>query len=93
MRLSARKASKIWRDRPTEPLDTAVYWTERVIRWGHQAPLLSPARDLQLYQYLLLDVALAILLALIILILLLRIILVIILRFISGSINGKEKLN
>lgn len=93
MRLSARRASKIWRDRPTDPLDTAVYWTERVIRWGHQAPLHSAARDLPLYQYLLLDVALAILFAFIVLIVLFRKILVIILHFISGSVNSKEKLN
>ncbi|VVC97207.1 unnamed protein product [Leptidea sinapis] len=54
----ARLISQIWRDRANTPLDTAVYWTERVIRWGHRSPLHSTARNLSLYQYALLDIAL-----------------------------------
>ncbi|XP_013149077.1 PREDICTED: UDP-glucuronosyltransferase 2B37-like [Papilio polytes] len=54
--LNARRVSSIWRDRPADPLETAVYWTERVIRWGHHAPLHSPARDMPFYQVALLDV-------------------------------------
>ncbi|CAH2076950.1 unnamed protein product, partial [Iphiclides podalirius] len=55
-RLNARRVSSIWRDRQADPLETAVYWTERVIRWGHAAPLHSAARDMPLYQLALLDV-------------------------------------
>ncbi|KPI92915.1 UDP-glucuronosyltransferase 1-9 [Papilio xuthus] len=55
-RLNARRVSSIWRDRQADPLETAVYWTERVIRWGHHAQLHSPARDMPLYQIALLDV-------------------------------------
>ncbi|XP_013178836.1 PREDICTED: UDP-glucuronosyltransferase 1-7C-like [Papilio xuthus] len=54
--LNARRVSSIWRDRQADPLETAVYWTERVIRWGHHAQLHSPARDMPLYQIALLDV-------------------------------------
>ncbi|XP_037302846.1 UDP-glucosyltransferase 2-like [Manduca sexta] len=93
MRLTARRASKIWKDRQADPLDTAVYWTERVIRWGRQAPLHSHARDLPLHQYLLLDVAATFIVVIIILAVILRIILVLILRFVSGSVNTKEKLH
>ncbi|XP_013149211.1 PREDICTED: UDP-glucuronosyltransferase 1-5-like [Papilio polytes] len=53
---NAKRVSSIWRDRQADPLETAVYWTERVIRWGHHAPLHSPARDMPLYQVALLDV-------------------------------------
>ncbi|VVC99840.1 unnamed protein product [Leptidea sinapis] len=38
------------------PLDTAVYWVERVIRWGPAAKLHSDARDMPFYQLVLLDV-------------------------------------
>ncbi|XP_046661713.1 UDP-glucosyltransferase 2-like isoform X1 [Homalodisca vitripennis] len=50
------RLSQLFRDRPMTPLQTAVYWTEYVIR--HQgAPHLRPASvNLPLYQYLLLDV-------------------------------------
>ncbi|XP_046661745.1 UDP-glucosyltransferase 2-like isoform X2 [Homalodisca vitripennis] len=51
-----RRLSQQFRDRPMTPLQTAVYWTEYVIR--HQgAPHLRPASvNMPLYQYLLLDV-------------------------------------
>ncbi|XP_046661719.1 UDP-glucosyltransferase 2-like [Homalodisca vitripennis] len=51
-----RRLSKQFQDRPMTPLQTAVYWTEYVIR--HQgAPHLRPASvNLPFYQYLLLDV-------------------------------------
>ncbi|XP_046663503.1 UDP-glucosyltransferase 2-like [Homalodisca vitripennis] len=51
-----RKLSQQFRDRPMTPLQTALYWTEYVIR--HQgAPHLQPASvSLPLYQYFLLDV-------------------------------------
>ncbi|XP_026732558.1 UDP-glucuronosyltransferase 2B1-like isoform X1 [Trichoplusia ni] len=92
MRLSARQASKIWKDRIADPLDTAVYWVERVIRWGDQDPLHSTARDLNFIEYNLLDVAAVILLAIIMIILILRIVIMKILRLISGGMK-KEKLH
>ncbi|KAJ8730592.1 hypothetical protein PYW08_002005 [Mythimna loreyi] len=93
MRLSARRVSKIWHDRLADPLDTAVYWVERVIRWGDQDPLHSTARDLTFIEHSLLDVAAVILLAIIVLILVLRIVLYQILRLLSASMSKKEKLH
>ncbi|KAG8255701.1 hypothetical protein J6590_086639 [Homalodisca vitripennis] len=51
-----KRLSHQFRDRPMTALQTAVYWTEYVIR--HQgAPHLRPASvNVPLYQYLLLDV-------------------------------------
>nr|XP_034827024.1 UDP-glucuronosyltransferase 2B19-like isoform X2 [Maniola hyperantus] len=68
MRLNARRISKIWKDRESSPLDTAVFWTERVIRWGHAAPLHTAARELAFYELALLDVAAAYILALLVLV-------------------------
>lgn len=51
-----REVSKIFRDRPTKPLDTAVYWTEYIIRYKGAPHLRSAAVDMPLYQYLLLDI-------------------------------------
>lgn len=92
MRISARRASKIWRDRQNDPLDTAVFSTERVIRWGHADQLHTIAKDQPFYQHILLDVAIAVFVVLGILLAVLRLILVYTLRFISGG-NGKEKLH
>lgn len=72
MRVSARQASKIWRDRLNDPLETAVYWTERVARWGPAAKLHAQARDMPFYQLALLDVLAALVLGVIILLLVLR---------------------
>ncbi|XP_068632422.1 UDP-glucosyltransferase 2-like isoform X3 [Battus philenor] len=66
-RVHARRISSIWRDRQADPLETAVYWTERVIRWGNTAPLHSAARDMPLYQVALLDVIAAFIVAILIL--------------------------
>ncbi|CAG4985717.1 unnamed protein product [Parnassius apollo] len=67
-RVKARLVSSIWRDRQADPLETAVYWTERVIRWGHAAPLHSSARDMPFYQLALLDVIAAFTVAILILV-------------------------
>ncbi|XP_075974220.1 UDP-glucosyltransferase 2-like isoform X1 [Anticarsia gemmatalis] len=93
MRLSARRASKIWQDRIADPMETAVYWVERVIRWGDLDPLHSSARDLSFIEYNLLDVLAVIILALILFILVLRIVLNQIFKLISGSFHSKEKLH
>nr|XP_021186280.2 UDP-glycosyltransferase UGT5 isoform X2 [Helicoverpa armigera]WRX06240.1 UGT46A4 [Helicoverpa armigera] len=93
MRVSARRASKMWQDRIADPLDTAVYWVERVIRWGDQDPLHSAARDLTFIEYNLIDVAAVILLAIVFMILVLRIVVNQILRLLSASMSKKEKLH
>uniref|UniRef100_A0A1B6K0J6 UDP-glucuronosyltransferase n=1 Tax=Homalodisca liturata TaxID=320908 RepID=A0A1B6K0J6_9HEMI len=53
---NAKKLSERFLDRPQSPLDTAVYWTEYVIRHGGAPHLQSAAVHLTWYQYYLLDV-------------------------------------
>ncbi|XP_065218985.1 UDP-glycosyltransferase UGT5-like [Planococcus citri] len=54
--VNMKKLSRIYKDRPTSVMDTAIYWIEYVIRHEGAHHLRSPAVDLPLYQYLLLDV-------------------------------------
>lgn len=64
---TAKDLSEAFHDRPMPPLDEAVYWIEYVARHKdtEAARLMrTPALDLHLYQYLLLDVFAAILLGL-----------------------------
>ena len=52
----AREVAALFRDRPRQAADEAVWWTEYVVR-NHGAKHLRPlGADLPLYQYLLLDV-------------------------------------
>ncbi|KAJ4428693.1 hypothetical protein ANN_25686 [Periplaneta americana] len=48
--------ARIFRDRPLSALDTAIFWTEYVLRHKGAPHLRSAAVDLTWYQYLLLDV-------------------------------------
>lgn len=57
----AKQLSQLVRDVPKTPLDTAVYWTEYVIRHKGAPHLYSGARDLNFFQYYLLDVTAVIL--------------------------------
>ncbi|KAK9306718.1 hypothetical protein QLX08_002635 [Tetragonisca angustula] len=54
-RKSARKMSHMFRDRPMNGLDTAIYWTEYVIRNGPDS-LKSPAVDMPWWKLNLIDV-------------------------------------
>ncbi|XP_066990896.2 UDP-glycosyltransferase UGT5 isoform X1 [Anabrus simplex] len=53
---TAKLISERFRDRPQSALETAIFWTEYVIRHGGGAHLRSAAVDMPMYQYLLLDV-------------------------------------
>lgn len=57
---NAKRLSELYRDRPVSAMDTAVYWTEYVIRHKGTKHLQSAAMHLAWYQYLLLDVILVI---------------------------------
>ncbi|XP_069670538.1 UDP-glucosyltransferase 2-like [Periplaneta americana] len=59
-RTNAKRLSQLFRDRPQSALDTAIYWTEYVIRHRGAPHLRSAALDLTWYQYLLLDFILSI---------------------------------
>ncbi|XP_049793972.1 UDP-glycosyltransferase UGT5-like isoform X2 [Schistocerca nitens] len=56
-REKAELRSRLFWDRPESPVETAVYWTEYVLRHRGAPHLRSAALDLSWYQYLLLDVA------------------------------------
>ncbi|CAK1600691.1 unnamed protein product [Parnassius mnemosyne] len=86
-RVKARLVSSIWLDRQADPLETAVYWTERVIRWGHAAPLHSASRDMPFYQLALLDVIAAFTVAILILVTLLWFILSAVYRLVFSKEN------
>ncbi|KAK7865317.1 hypothetical protein R5R35_007400 [Gryllus longicercus] len=55
-RNAARERSVLLRDQPETPLQRAIYWSEYVIRHRGAEHLLSPAREMSLVQYFLLDV-------------------------------------
>lgn len=53
---NAMAVSRAFRDRPMSPLNTAMFWTEYVIRHRGAPHMRSAALELSWYQYLLLDV-------------------------------------
>uniref|UniRef100_T1GCU3 UDP-glucuronosyltransferase n=1 Tax=Megaselia scalaris TaxID=36166 RepID=T1GCU3_MEGSC len=55
---AARARQRLLRDQRSSPLETAVYWTEYVLRHNGAYHLQSTARNLSWMQYYLLDVAL-----------------------------------
>jgi glucuronosyltransferase len=60
---NAVRVQLAFKDRPLSPVDTAIFWTEYVIRHGGAQHMRSAALDLSWYQYLLLDVLVVLLLA------------------------------
>lgn len=56
-RENIQRGSKIFRDRPQNPRERAVWWVEHVLRHGGQH-LHSIAHDLPWYEYLMLDILL-----------------------------------
>ncbi|CAL8104481.1 unnamed protein product [Orchesella dallaii] len=64
----AQALSKLVKDLPQTPLDKAVYWTEYVLRHKGAPHLRSAARDLNFFQYYVMDVAAVLLTALVIII-------------------------
>ncbi|KAG7302268.1 hypothetical protein JYU34_013764 [Plutella xylostella] len=56
-RIEVMKRQILLRDQKESPLDRAVYWTEYVIRHKGAYHLQSPAKDLNYFQYHMLDVA------------------------------------
>jgi len=59
----AEELSEAFRDRPMAPLETAVYWTEYVIRHKGAPHLRYAAVGMPWYQYYLIDVLIVILLS------------------------------
>ncbi|XP_069950947.1 UDP-glycosyltransferase UGT5 isoform X2 [Cherax quadricarinatus] len=65
-------ASRVDRDRPQEPLETAVFWTEYVARHRGAPRLRSPAADLSWMEFLMLDVVAVVHMAVLVVFLVLR---------------------
>lgn len=59
---NAIRISRLFRDKPREPTELVADWMEYVIRHGDLTHLRSAAMDLNVFQYLLLDVILFMLL-------------------------------
>ncbi|XP_041981558.1 UDP-glucosyltransferase 2 [Aricia agestis] len=64
-KINVEKRRILLRDQKESPLERAIYWTEYVIRHKGAYHLQSPAKDLNFFQYYLLDIALGFFLTLI----------------------------
>ncbi|XP_044752181.1 UDP-glucosyltransferase 2-like [Coccinella septempunctata] len=53
---NAKKLSRLFKDRPMSPMETAMYWINYVIEHNGAPHLKSPSNNLNWYQYHLLDV-------------------------------------
>ncbi|XP_065219641.1 UDP-glycosyltransferase UGT5-like [Planococcus citri] len=88
---NAKVLSDRYRDRPMSPLDTAVYWTEYVIRHKGAPHLRTAAADMPWYQYLLLDVIAFVVAVLVAGLLIIYYATKFILKAIYGFIHGPQK--
>ncbi|XP_069670513.1 UDP-glucosyltransferase 2-like [Periplaneta americana] len=86
-RTNSKRLSQLFRDRPQSALDTAIYWTEYVIRHRGAPHLRSAALDLTWYQYLLLDVILVIITLIIVLGFLVFYSFKIMLKLVTGNVS------
>lgn len=87
---NAKQLSARYRDRPMSPLDTAVYWTEYVIRHKGAPHLRTAAADMPWYQYLLLDVIAFLILVTVSALAILYYSIKLTLRFLCNLICGKK---
>lgn len=78
-----RKHQRLLLDQRTTPLETAVYWTEYVIRNKGAYHLQTPARKLNLLQFYLIDVISVFLIAFSVIVWLVR-------RYINQNIDTVE---
>lgn len=89
---NARQTGRIFRDRPLSALDTAIFWTEYILRHKGAPHLRSAALDLTWYQYLLLDITVIVVLVIVLFLLAVRKVF----KLIFGSkktTNKKKKVN
>lgn len=90
-RKNVKKMSNIFTDLPMKPIDTAVWWTEYVLRHEDVSYLKPMGRNLTWYERRHLDVWLAILLTILITLLCIAALLVSVFRFFK-SVLSIEKL-
>ena len=86
-----KELSVIFKDRVERPLDTALFWTEYVLRHKGAPQLRSPARDLNFFQYHCLDVVAVLVLAILIIVYILYAITRRVLRIVVGLFKGNSK--
>ncbi|XP_075223753.1 UDP-glycosyltransferase UGT5-like isoform X2 [Lycorma delicatula] len=65
-RENARRLSELYRDRLLPPLETAIYWTEHILKFGGGDHLRVAAVNMPWYQYLLLDILIGVLVSLVV---------------------------
>ncbi|XP_075217447.1 UDP-glucosyltransferase 2-like [Lycorma delicatula] len=88
---NAKKLSRTFNDRLNTPLETAVFWTEYVLRHKGTSNLKSPALDLSWYQLALLDVIFVVFVIILTILSLIYIILRVVKHYLFTSINKKNK--
>jgi glucuronosyltransferase len=71
-RRNMRKLSELAKDQPMTSVESAVWWTEYVIRHKGAKHLHAKDRDLPIYQYLMLDIVLAVVVVVCIVVLLVK---------------------
>ncbi|KAL4713974.1 hypothetical protein ACJJTC_005605 [Scirpophaga incertulas] len=92
-RMKAKEISRIFKDRPMTPLDTAIYWIEYVIRNKGAVYMKNPALDMSWIEYFMIDICGLVLLIVVMLYYLLRFGALITLRLFKGLFknHGKNK--
>ncbi|XP_069681772.1 UDP-glycosyltransferase UGT5-like isoform X2 [Periplaneta americana] len=80
---NAKRMSALYVDRPMSAMDTAIFWTEYVMRHKGAPHIHSPALDLYWYQYLLLDVIFVLLLFSVVFLLIVYIVLKMLVKMIN----------
>lgn len=86
-REEVKRRQFLLRDQKETPLERAVYWTEYVLRHRGAKHLQSPARDLGVLQYYLVDVIAILVIAGLILWYILKLVFKIVLHSLTGNIS------
>lgn len=89
-KIHVKNRQTLLRDQKETPLERAIYWTEYVIRHKGAYHLQSPAKDLNFFQYYMLDVALTFLMALLATLVLISYSLRLSFKWLADYIHGKR---
>lgn len=84
---NVKRMQYLLKDQKETPLERAVYWTEYVLKHRGAEHLLSPARNLNVFQYYLIDVILLYLACAITLYYALKLLVRIVYSYLSGNVS------
>ncbi|KRT82423.1 Glycosyltransferase, partial [Oryctes borbonicus] len=84
---NVKRMQYLLKDQKETPLERAVYWTEYVLKHKGAEHLMSPARNLNIFQYYLLDVIALCLACLILSHYLLKLSITLVYKYLSGNIG------